>query len=299
MRRAVAIAVFSFVAAACVGADGQEGAPSIAPEGAPPATPGVPVDPIGGAPATTAPTTTTTTVPPTTTTSSTTTTTTLPPPVRFSDRRFVGQPHGTVAGLTMFRGNPTRTWYGTGPAPTDPAILWRYPDQAMCGASTFAGEPRTWCGTGWTGQPVVWERPDGVTEVIFNSYDKSVHFVDAATGQPSRRPFRTGDIVKGSVALDPDGFPLLYFGSRDNKYRIVALDRDVPTELWSRDAGENTVVWNNDWDGNPAIIDDVMFLGGENSWFFAFRLNRSYDAAGLVRVAPEALVEFPHIAPSG
>ncbi len=289
MRRFLFLVVLCATTSACVGAEGSaDEAPASTtpvagnPDPAPPSQPGATPAPV-------------TTVLPATTTSTSTTTTTvpLPPPVRFSDRRFVGRPHGIVDGLLMFRGNPTRSWYGTGPAPADPGMLWRYPDTAMCGASTFGGEPRTWCGTGWTGQPVVWERPDGVTEVIFNSYDKAVHFVDADTGEPTRPPFRTGDIVKGSVALDPDGFPLLYFGSRDNKYRIVALDRPEPVELWSRDAYESPMVWNNDWDGNPAIIDDVMFLGGENSWFYAFRLNRGHDGDGLVTVDPEVLLEFP------
>ncbi len=283
------VAVVCVAASACVGGEG--GTEFVPATTAPRA--GDPAGAPSGVATTTTGTSTVRPAPTTTTSATTTTTVPLPPPVRFSDRRFVGEPHGVVDGLVMFRGNPTRSWYGTGPAPADPGIDWRYPDAAMCGASTFGGEPRTWCGTGWTGQPVVWERPDGVTEVIFNSYDKSVHFVDAATGEPTRPPFRTGDIVKGSVALDPDGFPLLYFGSRDNKYRIVALDRAEPTELWSRDAAESPVVWNNDWDGNPAIIDDIMFLGGENSWFYAFRLNRAYDGDGLVTVAPEVLLEFP------
>lgn len=193
----------------------------------------------------------------------------------------------------MFRGNLTRTWYGTGPVPTDPEIIWRYPDSPMCGASTHHGEPKTWCGTGWTGQPVIWERPDGITELIFGSYDKAVHFLDAATGQPTRPPFRTGDIVKGSVALDPDGYPLLYVGSRDNYYRIIALDREVPTELWRRNAYDNRVVWNDDWDGNPAIADDLMFLPAESGWLLVFELNRAYGADGLVEVTPRTLLEFP------
>jgi len=193
----------------------------------------------------------------------------------------------------MFRGNLTRSWYGTGPVPDQPQLLWRYPDTRMCGASTHRGEPKTWCGTGWTGQPVIWERPDGVTELMFGSYDKSVHFVDATTGQPTRPPFVTGDIVKGSVALDPDGFPLLYVGSRDNYYRILALDREVPTELWRRNAYDNRVVWNDDWDGNPAIADDLMFLPAESGWFLVFRLHRAIGTDGLVTVEPEVLLEFP------
>jgi outer membrane protein assembly factor BamB len=193
----------------------------------------------------------------------------------------------------MFRGNPTRTFHGIGPVPDSPTVSWRYPDAQMCSPSSEGGESRIWCGMGWTGQPVVWERPDGVTELIFGAYDSAVHFVDATTGEDLRPEFQTGDIIKGSVTLDPDGYPLLYFGSRDNKLRILALDREEPTLLWSMDATEVNGIWNNDWDSNPAIVDDIMYEGGENGWFFAVRLNRAYDGDGKVTVGPEKLVQMP------
>lgn len=205
----------------------------------------------------------------------------------------VGLPWGTTPGLTMFRGNPTRTYYGTGDVSLKPSVQWKYPDTGMCSTSSVGSESKVWCGTGWTGQPVVWDRPDGKTEVIFGAYDRAVHFVDAATGFDLRPKFPTGDIIKGSVTLDPDGYPLLYFGSRDNKVRIVALDREVPTLLWSMDANEVKGVWNNDWDSNPVIVDDVMYEGGENGWFFGIGLHRGYDANGLVTIDPEKLVQIP------
>ncbi len=238
---------------------------------------------------------TTTTAPPATT-PATTTTTTLP------TRALGTVPGWTVGrpwpdppiGLTMFRGNPTRSWYGSGPLSDDsPDIQWVYPSSAMCGFSSVGGESRQWCGTGWTGQPVVWERPDGVTEVVFGAYDKAVHFVDAATGLDSRAPFPVGDIIKGSVSIDPDGFPLLYTGARDDKVRVIALDREPVEELWALEASRVQGIWNNDWDGNPVILDDYMLEGGENGWFFVVRLNRSIGADGLVEVDPEVVLEFP------
>jgi outer membrane protein assembly factor BamB len=196
----------------------------------------------------------------------------------------------TVPGLLQFRGNPTRTYYGEGPLPDNPRVLWRFPDEPMCAESPVAGKPVTWCGTGWTGQPVVWERPDGITEIIFGAYDKKVHFLDGRTGRRTRPDFTTGDIIKGSVSLDPDGDPLLYFGSRDSRLRVVALDRPRPTQLWSLSADFVPGIWNNDWDGNPVVLDDVLLQGGENGYFFAIALNRDYDARGLVQVRPEMLV---------
>ena len=248
---------------------------------------------------------TTTTAPPTTTTqratttvattTSTTTTTTLPVREPGTVPGFtVGEPWGSTVGLTMFRGNPTRTFYGSGPLPENPRVLWSYPPEGtMCGSSSVAGVSSLWCGSGWTGQPVVWERPDGMTEVIFGAYDKAVHFLDAESGQELRPSFVTGDIIKGSVTLDPDGYPLLYFGSRDNRLRVVALDRPEPIELWSLEATAVDGIWNDDWDGNPVIVDDIMYEGGENSWFFAVKLNRRIGSDGLVAVEPEIVFQTP------
>ena len=45
--------------------------------------------------------------------------------------------HGSWGnGITMFRGNPSRTWYGDSMIPRDPRVLWRYPENPMCADST-------------------------------------------------------------------------------------------------------------------------------------------------------------------
>lgn len=236
-----------------------------------------------------------------TTTASTAPETTVPQGTTGPDRaegvvppESVGQPWGSTIGLTMFRGNPTRTWFGTGPIPlTAPSVLWRFPRDPMCGQSPDGPNPKTWCGSGWTGQPVVWEREDGVTEVIFGAYDKNIHFLDADTGERTRPDFAMGDIIKGSVTLDPDGYPLLYAGSRDPRFRILALDGDEPREVWSLHANSVEGMWNDDWDSNPVVIDDMLYVGGENSWWFAVKLNRGYDEDGNVTVDPRVVYEIP------
>ena len=249
--------------------------------------------------ATTAPTTTvsaTTSTPDVTTSSTEAATTTQPPaPLHpWVDRRTVGKPWGQVEGLLMFRGNPTNTWYGTGPVPETPEIKWRYPDAPMCSRSTDLGVTSTWCGNGWTGQPVLWVRPDGVTEMIFGAYDRRLHFVDAKTGKDTRGSLLTGDIIKGTPTIDPDGFPLVYFGSRDNKMRILALDRGEVVELWNVAANLSIEGrWNDDWDANPRIVNDIMFEGSENSIFYIYKLNRGYDDDGRVTVDPELLFKMP------
>jgi outer membrane protein assembly factor BamB len=205
-----------------------------------------------------------------------------------------GRPYGdTVEGLITFRGNPTRSYYGEGPVPRAPQVAWTFPDSAMCAQSSEGSETRTWCGTGWTGQPSVFVR-DGRTWVVFGAYDRNVHFVDAASGQRIIGDFLTGDIIKGSVTVDADGFPLVYTGSRDNYLRVIAFDRPAPTELWQLSAeAVSPTMWNDDWDGSPLMLGDYLFEGGENSQFHIVKLNRSYGADGLVQVDPELVFNTP------
>jgi len=224
-------------------------------------------------------------------------TTTAPPYDGWWDPKAVGVPYGdTVDGLITFRGSPTRTYYGKGPVPRNPQVAWTFPGGGggLCAQSSVGGETSTWCGTGWTGQPSVWEREDG-TWLAFGAYDRNVHFLDADTGERRKTDFPTGDIIKGSVTIDPDGYPLLYSGSRDSLFRVVAFDRGPePVELWSLNAesipGSR---WNNDWDGAAIVIDDYLFEGGENSIFHIVKLNRGYDAEGRVTVAPELVFTAP------
>jgi WD40 repeat protein len=214
----------------------------------------------------------------------------------WSDPAGVGRPYGSkVNGLLTFRGNPTRTFYGTGPVPrTTPAQRWRFPRAGgLCSESTDDKGTRLWCGTGWTGQPAVFER-GGRTWVVFGAYDRKIHFLDAATGERILPDFPTGDIIKGSVTVDPDGFPLIYSGSRDNFYRVIAIDRGRPTELWRLSAtAVSPTKWNDDWDGSGLVIDDYLFEGGENSQFHIVKLNRRYDRNGKVTVSPKLVFHAP------
>jgi hypothetical protein len=198
-------------------------------------------------------------------------------------------------GVLTFRGNPTRSFYGLGPVPGDPEVVWSHPAEGdMCGLTSVGGSEATWCGTGWTGQPAVWERPDGRTWVAFGAYDWAVHWLDGESGQPVLPPFETGDIIKGSVTIDPDGYPLLYTGSRDDYFRVIAMDRDEPAELWRLWAYDiPQKMWNDDWDASALVIDDYLFQGGENSWFYIVKLNRGYDADGKVSVDPQIVFETP------
>lgn len=237
------------------------------------------------------------------------TTTTAQPPDYWVDPASVGQPWGSDSSgaaaeegaLLTFRGSPTRSYYGSGPVPESPRIAWSYPpssQEPMCSESSWLGSQVEWCGTGWTGQPAVVPY-DGRTWVIFGAYDGAVHFLDAETGEQLLPSFQTGDLIKGTVTVDPDGYPLVYFGSRDDNFRIIAFDREEPEELWRMNAYDverlsgNQLYWNDDWDSSALVIDDYLFEGGENSSFYIVKLNRSHDDSGLASVSPEPVHVFP------
>jgi outer membrane protein assembly factor BamB len=198
-------------------------------------------------------------------------------------------------GLTTFRGNAARSYYGEGPVPLDPVIGWRSPDDRMCSVSFVGIERSEWCGTGWTGQPNVVVTEDGTIEVREGAYDGMYHFLDGLTGLPVRPPLPTRDLAKGSATSDPDGYPLYYAGSRDGRLRIVALDRQEPVVLWSLNGATSVdrPLRNDDWDGAPLVVDDVMFVGGENGWLYVVRLHRGFDELGRVTVAPEVVATEP------
>ena len=199
-------------------------------------------------------------------------------------------------GLTTFRGNATRSYYGEGPVPEKPKIVWRYPTSGgLCSSSSDLFGSRVWCGTGWTGQPNVIQHEDGTVEVRIGAYDSHYHFIDGLTGEQLRPDLVTGDLAKGSATSDPEGYPLYYAGSRDNLFRVVALDRKRPVVLWSMDANTSVPnpVWNDDWDGAALVIGDYLLEGGENSWFYVVKLNRGYDAKGKVTVDPQIVMRVP------
>ncbi len=193
----------------------------------------------------------------------------------------------TAVGLLTFRGNPTRTFHGTGPIGSKPQSAWQY--DIGCSNSPVNGVNKEWCGTGWTGQPLVFRSPHDEAKwwLAVGGYNKRINFLDPDTGSEVYPPYATGDIIKGTPTKDPDGFPLIYTGSRDNYFHIVAIDRATPQALYKiAPETDRPTFWNNDWDSSALVLNDYLFIGGENSRFYIFKLNRSYNEAGLVEVDP-------------
>jgi outer membrane protein assembly factor BamB len=210
------------------------------------------------------------------------------------------EPEPEMEGIFAFRGGPLRDRSGEGPVPKGRLrVLWRAP------VGRDYREPQ-WNGIGWTGQPLIVRWPEATrrwmnfleprgpeTEVIAGGMDGRVHFYDAESGRPSRPPLRlpTPNPIKGTVSLDPDGVPLLGVGSALPRsgagYRVYSLldfsellylpghDRAAPRR-WPA------------FDGNGLILDDRLYLAGENGLFYSVALNTRWESAtGELAVRPK------------
>lgn len=139
------------------------------------------------------------------------------------DAEVFPEVYTAVEGALTFRGGPRRSGGAWGTVPRHPKTL----EVAWSFATGRSFAP--WNGgTGWTGEPVLARWPavvrhsmpalealrqqDGFVEVIQGSLDGNVNFLDLSTGRPSRPPLHTGNPIKGSVSLDPRGYPLLFVG---------------------------------------------------------------------------------------
>jgi hypothetical protein len=131
----------------------------------------------------------------------------------------------------------------------------------LCSDSTVANETKTWCGTGWTGQPNVLVDERGRIEVRVNAYDGAYHFLDGETGESGRPPLQTGDLAKGSATATPTGTAVLR-GSRDDFLRVIALDRRARSSGVNARTSVRTPSGTRQ-DGAPLVIDDYLLGGGE------------------------------------
>lgn len=204
------------------------------------------------------------------------------------------QPINTdFAGVTCFRGNVTRNYYGEGPIPTgNVTVKWR---------SQIGGAPSGhWSGVGWTGQPLIVEWPADVRkrmnfikpggpdrELIVGALDGQVYFFDAETGKRSRKTLPTPGRypIKGTVSVDPRGYPLLYVGCGVNVggkpgYRIFSLiDFKEMLYLPANDP-KAPRKWPGS-DSNVLVLDDVMYLPAENGLLYRVKLNSNWDGTNI------------------
>lgn len=225
-----------------------------------------------------------------------------------------------VPGILTFRGNNFRNCSAWGTAVVTEAKLeqvWEYSQLGSLICSTEAagsGDQYYWTGTLWTGQPLVvqwsWEvqqlmniypekkAKQDLVEVVQAAADGYVYFFDLADGTKTRNPLHLGATVKGTPAIDPRGYPILYIGQGDPNgpdksvgFRIFSLiDYSLLHFQDGRDSnGKRT--WGS-CDSSPIINKeaDTLIFPSENGLIYTVHLNTYFDiTTGGISVAPEVV----------
>lgn len=216
-------------------------------------------------------------------------------------------------GVATFRGSHYRqgATYGTAVVREEKlSHIWEreisaYPKSSIAGTGA-------WSGAGWTGQPLVvkWDEetkqimnlyPEkkakaDLVEVIYATLDGHIYFYDLETGDYTRDPLFMNMAFKGSGAIDPRGYPILYVGSGD-----VNVDWEYPrmsvislidfTILYERGHEEsyNYRSWRA-FDSCPLVHaeTDTLIWPGESGLLYTIKLNTRFDKeAGTISVNPD------------
>lgn len=224
--------------------------------------------------------------------------------------------YNKVKGITTFRGNNYRNSASYGYVDVAEEKL----EKAW---SVNIGHLDSWTGVGWNGQPVIvnWDEnlrkkmnlygekknKNDLKEVIYGALDGHIYFLDLEDGSYTREPINVGIPIKGSVTIDPRGYPLLYSGQGidvvngrrvDVGFRIFNLiDQKM---LFFIDGIDHTSyrLWGA-FDSNPLIHEetDTLFECGENGLFYSIKLNTDYNLKdGEISIKPD-VVKYRYTSP--
>lgn len=228
--------------------------------------------------------------------------------------------YSNLAGITTYRGNNfrnTATFGYTNPdGPNSNGVyqldtlteVWEFSGMHSLLASSQTFE---WTGVQQTGQPLVIRWPvelrtsmniydskrskDNLVEVIVAGLDGYVYFFDIDDGAMTRDPIYVGASIKGTPAVDPRGYPLLYVGQADNNgndgfglyiYSLINGQRLFMYD--GLDDGAYRMNWSA-FDSSP-IVDaatDTLIWPCENGIIYTFSLNTSYvPGSGTISISP-------------
>ena len=222
-----------------------------------------------------------------------------------------GSDYTDLEGIVTFRGGNFRQNAAYGSAQLKKPgfkILWKNDIGFIDSGYT------KWTGVGWTGQPVMVRWPneiravmnlkeayridDQLIEVIYGTLDGNIYFLDARTGQFTREPIALGFPIKGSVSVDPRGYPLLYVGQGISKangrtgkigWRVYSLIDQK--ELFFLDGRDPLCLRDHGSFDGACIVDgnaDTVIEGGENGLLYSIKLNTAYDpGAARIAIHPE------------
>lgn len=214
--------------------------------------------------------------------------------------------YNKIKGITTFRGNNYRDTASYGyvnVAENKLQKIW----------TNVIGQTDTWTGVGWNGQPsiVEWDaetrknmnlysefkEKENFVEVIYGTLDSHIHFYDLETGLPTRDPIKVESSIKGSITIDPRGYPLLYVGQGISQvsgesvrfgYHIFSLI-DGKELFFINGRDKFAYLGWGAFDGNPLIDEktDTLILPGENGLVYVAKLNTDYDISnGTISINP-------------
>ena len=181
--------------------------------------------------------------------------------------------------------------------------------------SLTAPDGENWSGSGWVGQPLIVKWPketkavmnlydwakqdDSLVEVIYATMDGNIYFLDLSTGKQTRDVLHMGYTFKGSGALDPRGYPLLYVGAgyesangHSRAFIISLIDFKVLHTFGPSDNYDFALRAWPMFDGSP-LVDaetDQLIYPGENGIVYIIKLNTQYDQkAGTISIDPKTV----------
>ena len=229
------------------------------------------------------------------------------PQIKMGDPLF----YSDIPGITTYRGNNFRNCASFGYCIHEPNSLrqvWEFSGVGTKLASTMSFE---WSGVAWTGQPLIvkWNesvrrsmniyesfKDQDLVEVIVAALDGKIYFFNLEDGAMTRDPIDVGASIKGTPAVDPRGYPLLYVGQGDDNgdsgfgMRIYSLIDG--SRIFFSD-GLDDSAYRLNWgacDSSP-IIDgdsDTLIWPSENGMVYTFDLNTQYEMGSAdIKISPE------------
>lgn len=241
-------------------------------------------------------------------------------PITFGDEFS----YTSLPGVLTFGGSHYRNTFTYGTAAVQARTLTRIWEVPLGRKSAEDREALgSFAGTGWTGMPILVQWPaetravlgikeafkekSDLVEVIYPAQDGNIYFMELESGEYTREPLNLGVIMRGTAALDPRGYPLLYIGqsipaTREGVYGswVRAIDLIQNKEVWA--FGGKDPFSLREWQAftaSPLVhaASDTLILPGENGVLYTVKLNSSFDAAaGTVSLEPGVLEKYRYTA---
>lgn len=222
-----------------------------------------------------------------------------------------GSDYTAVQGIVTFRGNNFRDGGSYGYANISQK---KFGSSWKVTTGTLVHNGAVWTGSGWVGQPLIVKWPketkaimnmydwakedDELVEVIYATMDGNVYFLDLRSGKPTREKLDLGYTFKGSGALDPRGYPILYLGAgydsdlgTSRVFIVSLIDFDILYEFGNIDPF--TLRGTLSYFDSSALVDaetDQLIYPGENGILYIMKLNTQYDeSAGTLSIDPKTV----------